>query len=94
MLFVLPALLASAIFQTDGNGNVVSCSAERYMGDGDSATLERWFVSMNEWKVTEGLRIPIKGDVAWKLVSGDFTYYQWEILQIEYNTKDVLHGAR
>ena len=87
-------VLASAIFQIDGNGNVISCSAERYMGDGEKATLERWHVPSKEWHVMSGLRIPTKGDVLWKLASGDFTYYQWEIVQIEYDTKTILDTVR
>lgn len=78
---------ATAVFQIDEAGNVVSCSADRYMGDGDAATLERWYIQMREWKALGGLNIPTSGDVTWKLSSGDFTYYRWEILQIQYDSE-------
>lgn len=81
---------ASADFHINEVGDVVACSAQRYMGDGETATLERWYVPSKEWKVMNGFRIPVKGDVIWKLASGDFTYYQWEIVQIEYDTRSVI----
>lgn len=80
---------ASAIFQIGQDGSVVLFSAERYMGDGEGATLEHWHVPSTEWRVMNGFRIPIKGEVTWKLASGDFTYYQWEILQVEYDLTKI-----
>lgn len=87
-------LSVTAVFQIDGAGNVVSCSADRYMGEGDAATLERWYILMKEWKELGGLKIPTRGDVTWKLPSGDFTYYQWEILQIEYDLRNTVPSVQ
>ncbi len=85
---------ASADFQVNEAGDIVACSAQRYMGDGETATLERWFVPSREWKTMKGLRIPVKGEVVWKLASGDFTYYRWEIVQIEYDTRNVIAAVQ
>lgn len=85
---------ASAVFQIGGDGDVVSFSADRYMGDGEGATLERWYVPSTEWRVINGFRIPVKGAVTWKLASGDFTYYQWEILHIEYDLVKIMDTVR
>ena len=85
---------ATAVFLIDEAGKVVSCSAERFMGDGEDATLERWHIPFKEWSALGGLRIPTNGEVTWKLASGDFTYYQWEILQIEYNMKTGIRSAQ
>jgi hypothetical protein len=33
----------------------------------------------------DGILIPVEGSVIWKLASGDFDYYRWEITQLEIN---------
>jgi hypothetical protein len=76
---------ASGIFRFDSNGNVLSFSAKRYMADSKSATLEDWYVPCNEWKVLSGIKIPVKGEVIWGLKSGNFSYYKWEITEINYH---------
>lgn len=75
---------ASGIFRFDTNGNVLSFSAKRYMANGKSATLEDWYVPCREWKVLNGFKIPVKGEVIWSLKSGNFSYYKWEITEINY----------
>ena len=60
-------------------------NAGRYMGSGDAATLEHWYIPASEWREMNGVRIPVKGEVIWKLKDGDFSYYQWEITEVEYN---------
>jgi hypothetical protein len=67
-------------------------SAERYMGAGDAATLERWVIPAREWKVLDGVQIPVAGDVVWKLKAGDFNYYRWEVTQVEYDLPELYPG--
>lgn len=74
---------ASGVFTFDDQGKFISMSAERYMGSGDGATLEKWHIPASEWQVMNGVRIPVKGEVVWKLREGDFSYYQWEITEIK-----------
>ncbi|MFA6059121.1 MAG: DUF6544 family protein [Taibaiella sp.] len=76
---------ASGIFRFDSNGNVLAFSAKRYMANGNSATLEDWYVPCNEWRVLDGFKIPVKGEVIWSLKSGNFSYYKWEITEISYH---------
>ncbi len=76
---------ASGVFTFDEEGRMLSFSAQRYMGGGEGSTLENWFIPASEWKEFDGIRVPSKGDVIWKLKDGDFTYYKWEIEAIEYN---------
>lgn len=76
---------ASGIFKFDEQGNFISMNAGRYMGSGDAATLEHWYIPASEWREMNGVRIPVKGEVIWKLKDGDFSYYQWEITEVEYN---------
>lgn len=76
---------ASGVFTFSEDGRLLHFSAKRYMGGGADSTLEEWFVPSSEWKELNGVRVPVKGDVIWKLSTGDFNYYQWEITRIDYN---------
>jgi len=78
-------LSASAIFHFNEQGQVLGIDAERYLGGGPDAKLTPWSVSCTEWRVTHGFQIPVRGDVSWKLDKGNFSYYRWEILDVQYN---------
>lgn len=79
---------ASGVFTFDEEGRMLSFSAQRYMGGGEGSTLENWYIPATEWKEFNGIRVPSKGDVIWKLKDGDFNYYKWEIEAIEYNVPE------
>ena len=82
-------LAASAVFTFDVQGRVVSLRAERYLGGGADAKLTPWIVTCSEWRVFQGVEIPNRGDVGWTLASGEFTYYRWEILDVEFNRAEL-----
>ena len=60
-------------------------SALRYMGGGDKGTLQKLYIPVRAWRTIHGVTIPVQGEVIWQLPTGDFTYYQWEITDIDYN---------
>jgi len=72
----------SAVFEFDEQGRVVGLTAQRYFG---GATLETWVIPVKEWKTIRGIEMPVRGGAVWKLSSGDFDYYQWEVLDVEPN---------
>ncbi|MDP4160782.1 MAG: hypothetical protein Q8911_13645 [Bacillota bacterium] len=76
---------ASGVFTFNEKGEAVNFNAKRYMDNNGKYSLETWSVSMREYKVFEGIKIPTKGELTWKLQSGDFTWFNWEITDIEYN---------
>lgn len=80
-------ITASGLFKFDANGDVVSFEAERYYDRKGGATLEDWFIQIepNSYKEFEGVRIPARPAVTWKLKDGDFTWYKLEIADIHYN---------
>ncbi|MBO0935807.1 hypothetical protein J2I47_04525 [Fibrella sp. HMF5335] len=80
---------ARATFAFDAQHRLVSVSALRYMGGGNKGTLQQWYIPSHAWKTLHGVTIPVKGDVTWQLPTGDFTYYQWEITDIDYNVHDL-----
>jgi hypothetical protein len=75
----------TAVFTFDEQGRMLAMTADRYRGDGASATLERWSARMRAWGRRGGLLVPVAGTVGWKLKTGDFDYYDWEITDLEFN---------
>lgn len=80
--FAFGDVKASATFTFDDQGRFTELAADRYY---DGKTLERWVIPATEWKVIRGIEMPTRGGAVWKLKSGDFDYYQWEITDVEVN---------
>ena len=76
----------SAVFTFNENGDFVKFSAMRYMGSEENSPLKEWIITLNEYKVYNEIKIPVKGEATWKLDDGDFTWYKLEIYDVEYNT--------
>jgi hypothetical protein len=79
----------SGLFTFTLNGDMVSFEADRYYGGGKNAKLEKWVISVEEYKVFEGSKIPYKCHVTWKLKEGDFIWLILEIVDMEYNIHDI-----
>lgn len=79
----------SGDFRFDQDGRFLSMSARRFMGSGNEATMEDWFIPAREWKEFDGVMVPSRGDVIWKLATGDFNYYSWEITTVEVNVPEA-----
>jgi len=75
----------SAVFAFGADGRFASLTADRYMGAGDDARLERWFIPVTASRVVRGIDMPVRGDAFWKLATGDFDYYRWEVTDVEVN---------
>lgn len=80
---------AAAVFKFNDKGEVIDFVCERYRTVGDQYILETYSVPMKDYKEFNGIRIPTKGEAVWKLKTGDFSYYQVEITDIEYNIPAV-----
>ncbi len=76
---------ASGVFSFNEKGEVINFVAQRYREANGRYTLETWSVVMRDHREFNGIRIPAKGEVIWKLKTGDFNWYQFEITEIEYN---------
>ncbi len=76
----------SAVFEFDERGRFAGMTARRYYGD---TSLETWVIPVSEWRTVRGIEMPVRGGAVWKLASGDFDYYQWEILDVETNRTSV-----
>ena len=82
-------VVASAVFTFDLRGRVVTMNAERYLGGGQEAKLTPWSVVCTEWRTIRGVQIPTRGDVRWHPPEGEFSYYRWQILDVEYGRAEL-----
>jgi hypothetical protein len=73
---------ASAVFEFDDRGRCARITARRSYNGG---SLETWIIPVTAWKTIRGIEIPVRGGAVWRLASGDFDYYQWEILDVVTN---------
>ncbi|SNS68969.1 hypothetical protein SAMN05446037_101732 [Anaerovirgula multivorans] len=78
-------ITASGIFTFNDKGEAIKFEAERYGEFNGKFSLETWSVPVRDYKEFEGIRVPTKGDITWKLDDGDFNWFNFEITEIEYN---------
>lgn len=78
-------ITASGVFLFNEKHEVISFVAQRYMEIDGQYSLETWSPLVKEYKDFNGIKIPSKVEVMWKLKTGDFKWYQLEITDIEYN---------
>ncbi len=73
----------AAVFQFDAKGRVTEVVGERF----SSATgaLETWRVQIVDWTTFDGVEVGSRGDVVWALKDGDFVFYRWAIVELEWN---------
>jgi hypothetical protein len=82
---VYKGISGSVTFYFTSTGDIKRCIAERFMNSDNSASLEKWEVISKEYGFMNGIRVPVKSEVTWKLKAGDFTWLKLEITEIEYN---------
>ncbi|MCC5912226.1 MAG: hypothetical protein JJT76_17565 [Clostridiaceae bacterium] len=78
-------ITASGVFTFNDKGEVINFEAERYGEFDGEIRLETWSIPLGDYKEFEGIRIPTKGDVTWKLDTGDFNWFNFELIEIQYN---------
>jgi hypothetical protein len=78
---------ASALFRINEQGQVKRIEAERYYDRKEGATLEMWLITIDadSYQEFEGIRVPTRAQVTWRLVEGDFTWYKLEMTDLAYN---------
>lgn len=80
---------ASGIFQFNKKGDVTAFEANRYYERKEGATLEKWLITIDEnsYLSFEGIRVPSRAEVIWKLDGGDFTWYKLQVDSLWFNPK-------
>jgi hypothetical protein len=73
---------ASGTLYVDLEGRLAGFLAQRYrMGYG----LATWWAPVTEYGELAGLKLPMRGQAAWKLPEGDLMYFDVAISELEYN---------
>jgi uncharacterized protein DUF6544 len=66
-------------------GEITSFVAKRYREMNGHYDLEDWAVTMAEYREFNGIRIPTKAEIVWKLSSGDFSPIKLEVTRVVYD---------
>lgn len=74
----------SAVFHFDDDGDFTRFSTRRYRSGDNNNQLREWIVTVTRRKEMNGIMIPVQLEATWKLDSGDFTWYRFEVTEIEY----------
>lgn len=76
---------AAAVLHFNDKDELTQFTAERYREENGRYVLGQWLIHCGGYEEVNGVRIPLKGVAAWKLESGDFSYFRGEITEIEYD---------
>lgn len=77
----------SGIFSFTEDGDLLSFEADRYYGGSIDAKEEKWLIQIEDYKIFNGIKIPYKSTVTWKLDTGYFHWLTVEITDIKLNVK-------
>ncbi len=83
-------ITASGVFKFNDKGEVINFSAERYKEEDGNYSLKIWTINMEKYKEFNGIKIPTQGEVTWELDEGDFTWFKFEIVDID-NNKPIIY---
>lgn len=80
----------SAVITFDDQGRLTNFTGERYRDNGDGTSdLVLWSTPVSEYGEFGGIRIPVQGRGVWHLESGDLTYIELDILEVEYDRPET-----
>ena len=78
-------MTVSAVLHFNEKGEMVSITAERYREINGRYSLDKWAPRMSAYKEINGIKIPTRSEVIWKLDSGDFKAIEIEVTDIQYD---------
>lgn len=76
---------ASGVFIFNKKHEVIDFIGERYREAEGRYTMETWSMPVSDYREFKGIRTPSRGRVVWKLKTGDFTWYRFEVTGVDYN---------
>ncbi len=76
---------ASGTLHVNEQGQLTHLTAQRYREEHGHYRLDPWTAESSDYKEVEGMWIPTRSEVTWHLASGDFTWFKFKIIEIEYN---------
>ncbi len=81
----------SGTFYFDEKGDFIKFIALRYKGNKADAKRYPWILTVDEYAVFEGVKVPSKMKATWKLDEGDWTWLDLEITDIKYNINTIIN---
>lgn len=79
----------SGVFSFNNKGDFVSFETMRYYSSNNNYQLEKWLITINDYKVFHGIKIPSQCKITWKLKDGDFNWLNLEVISIDYNCTET-----
>jgi len=80
----------SAVITFDDRGRLTNFTGERYRDNGDGTSdLVLWSTPVTAYGEFGGISIPVQGRGVWHLESGDLTYIELDILEVEYDRPET-----
>lgn len=81
----------SGTFFFNEDGDFVKFVAFRFMGNKQDSKRYPWVLTVNDYAVFEGIKVPSKMEATWKLDEGDWTWLDLEITDIKYNIIGIIN---
>lgn len=76
---------AGVTLHVNEQGQLTHLTTERYREERGRYQLESWTGQFNDYREVNGIYIPTRFEITWRLASGDFTWMRGELTEIEYN---------
>ncbi|MBC7389399.1 MAG: hypothetical protein H7329_09335 [Opitutaceae bacterium] len=67
-------------------GEIIQLETKRYM---DKKGLQTWVIKLAEYENKNGILIPTKFEVLWRLKEGDLSYARFKLKEIEYDKSEI-----
>jgi hypothetical protein len=80
--FVYAGISVTYLVTFNDIGEIVQLETKRYM---DKDHLETWIIKMEDYKKMNGVYVPTRFDVRWRLKTGDFSYAKFNVVKVEYD---------
>ena len=73
----------------DEKGALTNFVSDRYHEVNGVYIKYTWETPITGYGEFNGLKLSIKGEAVWKMSSGDFSYIELKVTELEYNTKEI-----
>jgi len=81
----------SGTFYFNEKGDFIKFEALRFKGNKEDAKRYPWVLTVDDYAVFEGIKVPSKMKATWKLYEGDWTWLNLEITSIKYNIDNIFN---
>ena len=76
---------ASGVFYFNEEGDFIKFIALRFRENTTKAERKEWILSVDDYSIFEGIKVPSKMKATWKLDEANWNWLELEIVNIEYN---------